>query len=86
MMTLPCRLLMINFQVFFSGEREQQDDKSYCNYLSSDAVPSLQLPTIYISERVGIIVTNFERTRLDFRNRSLVLFDMACDLLGRFAA
>lgn len=46
---------------------ENENDKSYCNYLSSDAFPSLQLPTKYITERVGIIATKFERTRQDFR-------------------
>ena len=76
--------------MFFHGERDQQqDDKSYCNffyYLSSDAVPSFQLPATYITERVVIIEMKFERTRLDFRKSPSSYFDMARDLLGRLAA
>ena len=82
-MTLPCCLVMTTFQVVFFTENE--NDKSYCNYLSSDAVPSFQLPTNYITERVGIIATKFEWTRQDFRKSpsSYLIWLVACSDASR---
>ena len=84
-MTLPCRLLMIKFQVLFMENVNNKMINLNCNYLSSDAVPSFQLPTIYITERVGIIVTKFERTRLDFRKSpsSYLIWLSACSDTSR---